>query len=102
MRSSATPTRSTACYGVMDKRLADREFVAGAYSVADIAIYPWVVAARERLLTEAGAFPHVGRWIDTIAARPAVVRAYAIHTEAQSAGMDDEARKHLFGDSSKP
>jgi GST-like protein len=86
--------------GVLNTRLADREFVAGAYSIADIAIYPWIVAARERLFTETTAYPHVVRWLDAIAARPAVVRAYAMHTEAQAV-LDDEARKHLFGDATK-
>jgi len=82
---------------VLNTRLADREFVAGAYSIADIASYPWVVAARERQLFDASAYPHVVRWLDAIAARPAVARAYAQHTHAQSAGFDAEARKHLFG-----
>jgi GST-like protein len=86
--------------GVLNTRLADREFVAGAYSIADIASYPWVRSSRERLITEPAAYPHVVRWLDVITARPAVARAYALHTEAQSAGMDDEARKHLFGDKS--
>jgi len=83
--------------GVLNTRLADREFVAGAYSIADIATYPWVVSARERFITDTAAYPHVVRWLDAIAARPAVVRAYALHTDAQSATLDDEARKHLFG-----
>ena len=87
--------------GVLNTRLGDHEYVAGTYSIADIATYPWVVSARERLLGETTAFPHVVRWLDAIAARPAVVRAYAMHTESQSAALDDEARKHLFGDSSK-
>src|SRR5512144_1771923 len=86
---------------VLNTRLADREYVAGAYSIADIASYPWVVSSRERLISDTGAYPHVVRWLDAIAARPAVVRAYAMHAESQSAGLDDEARKHLFGDSSK-
>jgi GST-like protein len=87
--------------GVLNTRLGDHEYVAGTYSIADIATYPWVVSARERLLGETTAFPYVVRWLDAIAARPAVVRAYAMHTESQSAALDDEARKHLFGDSSK-
>jgi GST-like protein len=87
--------------GVLNTRLADREFVAGAYSIADIASYPWVLSSRERLITEPAAYPHVVRWLDAITARPAVARAYALHTEAQSTGMDDEARKHLFGDKSQ-
>jgi GST-like protein len=88
--------------GVLNTRLADREYVAGAYSIADIASYPWMVSARERLINEAAAYPHVVRWLDAIAARPAVVRAYALPSEPQPAVLDDEARKHLFGTPSKP
>jgi GST-like protein len=82
---------------VLNTRLADRAFVAGAYSIADIASYPWVVSARERLIKDEFDFPNVVRWLDAIAARPAVVRGMAISSEARSAAMDDEARKHLFG-----
>jgi GST-like protein len=94
-------TEAKRLVGVLNKRLADREYVAGAYSIADIASYPWVVSARERLLGEPDAFPHVMRWLDAIAARPAVVRAYAIPSAPQPATLDDEARKHLFGDPAK-
>jgi len=64
-------------YGVLNKRLADREFVAGAYSIADMAAYPWVVPheAQGQLLSD---FPHVKRWFEAIKARPATVRAYEL------------------------
>src|SRR5262245_31550255 len=67
--------------GVLDTRLADREFVAGAYSIADIASYPWVRAAVERrvTVTDTSGFPHVVRWLAAIGARPAVERAYTRH-----------------------
>ncbi len=84
-------------FGVLDKRLADREFVAGAYSIADIAIYPWVRSAVERVVSDTEPYPHVVRWLGAIGARPAVVRAYAMQSGAQSGPLDDEARKHLFG-----
>ena len=87
--------------GVLNARLADREYAAGAYSIADIATYPWVRSAIERVVTDTSPYPNVVRWLEAITARPAVTRAYALHTEAQSAGMDDEARKHLFGDQGK-
>jgi GST-like protein len=64
-------------YGVMNKRLADRPFLAGEYSIADMASYPWVVP-HERQGQKIGDFPHLKRWLDTIAARPAVVRAYEL------------------------
>ena len=62
-------------YGVMNKRLADRPYLAGEYSIADMACYPWVVP-HERQGQKIGDFPHLKKWLETIAARPAVVRAY--------------------------
>jgi len=82
---------------ILNTRLADHEFVAGTYSIADIASFPWVVSARARLVDTVPDYPHVVRWLDAINARPAVVRGLAVSTEAQTAGLDDEARKHLFG-----
>jgi GST-like protein len=64
-------------YGVLNKRLADREFLAGDYSIADMASYPWIVP-HERQKQNLDDFPHLKRWFNTIAARPAVVRAYAL------------------------
>ena len=86
-------------YGVLDRRLADRAFVAGAYSIADIACYPWIVphAAHGQHL---GDFPHLRRWFETIAARPATIRAYDGTTDTYSRTVEplsDEARKVLFG-----
>jgi len=63
-------------YGVLNRRLADREFVAGDYSIADMAIYPWIVPY-ERQGQKLEDFPHVKRWFEAIRARPAVERAYA-------------------------
>jgi GST-like protein len=63
-------------YGVLDRRLADREFVAGDYSIADMASYPWVVP-HERQSQNLDDFPNLKRWFHTIKARPAVERAYA-------------------------
>jgi GST-like protein len=63
-------------YGVLDKRLADRAFVAGAeYSIADMAIYPWIVP-HERQSQNLDDFPHLKRWFHSIKNRPATVRAY--------------------------
>jgi GST-like protein len=63
-------------YGVLDRQLADREFVAGDYSIADMASYPWVVPY-ERQGQNLDDFPNLKRWFGTMKARPAVVRAYA-------------------------
>lgn len=86
-------------YGVLDQRLADREFVAGEYSIADIACYPWIVphAAHGQDLDD---FVHLKRWFGTIKARPACVDAYEDVTDvyAKSASpMSDEERRVLFG-----
>ncbi|HXW41822.1 MAG TPA: glutathione binding-like protein, partial [Xanthobacteraceae bacterium] len=62
-------------YGVMNKRLADREFLAGAYSIADMACYPWIVPW-QRQGQNIDDFPHLHRWFEAIKARPAVVKAY--------------------------
>jgi GST-like protein len=62
-------------YGVLDRRLADREFVAGDYSIADMACYPWIVphAAHGQALED---FPHLARWHAKVGRRPAVRRTY--------------------------
>jgi GSH-dependent disulfide-bond oxidoreductase len=62
-------------YGVLNRRLADRTFVAGDYSIADMAIYPWIVPY-ERQGQKLEDFPHLRRWFEAIRARPAVERAY--------------------------
>jgi GST-like protein len=84
-------------YGVLNKRLSDRAFIAGAYSIADMAVYPWIVPY-ERQLQSLADFPHLQRWFESIAARPAVQRAYAraaeINTEPT---VTPEARALLFG-----
>lgn len=84
-------------FRVLNTRLAEREFVAGAYSIADIAIFPWAVSSRERLIKDTTEYPHVVRWLDAIHARPAVARGLAVQTDVAPTGIDDEARKHLFG-----
>ncbi len=62
-------------YAVLNKQLADREFVAGNYSIADIAMYPWIVPY-ERQNQKLEDFPNLKRWFETIQARPATIRAY--------------------------
>lgn len=64
-------------YGVLDKRLGEADYLAGEYSIADIATYPWV-ARHEWHLTNLADFPNVKRWYDTIGARPAVQRGMAV------------------------
>jgi GST-like protein len=84
-------------YGVLNKQLAVREFVAGEYSIADMAIYPWIVPheAQSQNLDD---FPHVKRWFEAIGARPATVAAYARGAALQSApDVTEESRRILFG-----
>jgi len=86
-------------YGVLDRRLEGRPFVAGEhYSVADMAIYPWIVPweLQQQRLTD---FPNLKRWFEAVAARPATVRAYARGEGLRnpSSTMSEAERKVLFG-----
>jgi GST-like protein len=84
-------------YGVLNKRLADREFVAGAYSIADMAAYPWIVPheAQSQNLDD---FPHLKRWFGAIKVRPATLRAYERGAAISSnPTVNEESRKILFG-----
>jgi GSH-dependent disulfide-bond oxidoreductase len=89
-------------YGVLNKRLADRDFVAGDYSIADMAAWPWVTPwkAQGIVLDE---FPNVQAWYDRVAARPAVQRSAKVGEDLRrsnlaAAGPAGEAeRKLLFG-----
>jgi GST-like protein len=83
-------------YGVLNKRLADRAFVAGAYSIADMASYPWIVP-HENHKQKLEDFPHLKRWFEAIKARPAVVKAYAAAGPSYAKPMTDEEKKILFG-----
>ncbi|HZH28706.1 MAG TPA: glutathione binding-like protein [Azospirillaceae bacterium] len=84
-------------YGVLNTRLADREFVAGDYSIADMACYPWIVP-HERQGQNLDDFPHLKRWFHAIKVRPATERAYALADtiNTQPPIPDDEARRILF------
>lgn len=84
-------------YGVLNRQLAGREYIAGAYSIADMACYPWIVPY-ERQQQDLAEFPHLQRWFETMRDRPAVVRAYE-RGEAyrQGATVNDQSRSILFG-----
>jgi GST-like protein len=86
-------------YAVLNKRLADRAFIAGEYSIADMACYPWVQPERQK--QNIADFPHLARWLREIAARPAVQRAYAFAktVNVKPAVDDEKARAILFGQS---
>ncbi|QJU58011.1 thiol:disulfide oxidoreductase [Sphingomonas sp. AP4-R1] len=86
-------------YGVLDRRLADRAFLAGRdYSIADMAAYPWIVP-HERQGQKLEDFPNLERWFGAIAARPATVAAYAKGEAIRASGhqMTDAEKKILFG-----
>jgi len=86
----------------VNRRLAAREFLAGRYSIADMACVGWVRLA-ERMGQELAQFPHLKRWFETIRARPAVKRAFAIRVEAASAVdmKDPNVRAILFGQTAR-
>lgn len=92
-------TRETArLYGVLDRRLADREFIAGALSIADIACYPWIVPHQAHG-QDLGQFPHLQRWFLAMAARPATQRAYegVENAYAPKQSLSEDERRVLFG-----
>jgi len=88
----------TRLYGVLDRRLANREFIAGAFSVADIACYPWIVPheAHGQTLSD---FPNLERWFMAISERPATQRTYegVESSYAPKQPLSDEERRVLFG-----
>ena len=85
-------------YGVLERRLAKSPYVAGAdYSIADIAIYPWIVPweMQQQNLED---FPALKRWFEAIASRPSTLRAYTRRDEfSRTPVVNDESRKILFG-----
>ena len=87
-------------YGVLNKRLADREYVAGDYSIADMAIWPWILPGPQGQDLED--FPHLKAWMERVGARPAVQAGRAVGNELRgdlgAAGKQaEQARKMLFG-----
>ncbi len=89
-------------YGVMDRHLTDRDFLAGDHSIADIACVGWIVPheMQGQTLTE---FPHLERWFKTMMARPAVMRGMAVGKEKRkntNYANDKRAQAILFGNSS--
>jgi GSH-dependent disulfide-bond oxidoreductase len=89
-------------FGVMNTRLAGRAFLAGRYSIADMACVGWVRLA-ERMGQDLASFPHLKRWFETIRARPAVKRAFGIRVEAASSVdmKDPKVRAILFAQTAR-
>jgi GST-like protein len=84
--------------GVVDRRLGEAAYLAGdEYTIADIATYPWL-RAPERLGLDVAEYPHLARWRDAIAQRPAVVKGLTIPSpRPEHTQVDAEAKEHLFG-----
>lgn len=90
-------------YGVLDRRLDGREFIAaGTLSLADFACHPWA-AQHEWHHVDLARYPNVRRWHDALAARPAFQRAYEMGKVYRAdKTMTDEMRRHLFGTPAQP
>ena len=88
---------ATRLYNVLNRRLEGRAFICDAYSIADMACYPWIVP-HERQGMNLADFPNVQRWFHAIRERAAVVRAYDVAKEISDAQTTTpEAAKILFG-----
>lgn len=88
-------------YGVLNKQLAGKDYIAGTYSIADMACYPWIVP-HERQQQKLEDFPNLKLWFERMAARPAVQRAYAKAAEINSAPtVSAEAKSILFGQTAR-
>ncbi len=96
-------TETNRLYGVLDRRLAERAFIAGEYTIADMACYPWIVPHEIQGQTLSD-FPNLQRWFEAIRTRPATIAAYAKGKEVSDGAtpMTDEQRRVLFGQTSTP
>jgi GSH-dependent disulfide-bond oxidoreductase len=84
-------------YAVLDRQLTDQEFIAGEYSIADIAAYPWVVPYKQQQ-QDLNDFPNLKRWFEAIRVRPATVRAYTVGRRiSDQPVVTEESRSILFG-----
>jgi GSH-dependent disulfide-bond oxidoreductase len=85
-------------YGVLNAQLKGRDYIAGDYSIADMACYPWIVPHESHGQNLAD-FPDLKRWFERIRERPACQRAYVGVEQSYSRKMSDEERRILFGQS---
>jgi len=101
----ATERFSNECnrlYGVMNRALAERDYLAGAYSIADMISWPWIVGRRHQGQDLAD-FPNLKRWYEAIKARPAVQKGMDVGREWRRQGqMSEEEKKVLFGQRAQP
>ena len=88
-------------YGVLNRRLADRDYIAGDYSIADMAIWPWILPALQG--QDLAEFPHLAAWMERVGARLGVIAGRAVGAELTRRNLGDnsrdaeQARKMLFG-----
>jgi len=87
---------ATRLYGVMDRRLAEAAYFAGAYSIADIAIFPWT-RSHQNQGVDLAQFPNVQRWFKDVSNRPAVQRGLDVLKEHRKSLLDARSRENLFG-----
>jgi GST-like protein len=88
---------ATRLYRVVDKRLGEAEYLAGAYSIADMAVFPWL-RSWERQGQNLDDHPNLKRWFEAINARPAVKKGLELLADKRRTGpIDDKAREILFG-----
>ncbi len=88
-------------YGVLNKQLEGKDYIAGEYSIADMASYPWIVPY-ERQLQKLEDFPHLKAWFERMEARPAVQRAYEKAKEINSAPtVSQDSKSILFGQTAR-
>jgi GST-like protein len=88
-------------YSVLDRRLADRDYVAGDYSIADMAIWPWIVPHRNQG-QDLDRTPHLKAWFERVGARDAVQKGFALGRDlrgnlAAAGAQAEAARRILFG-----
>jgi GST-like protein len=85
-------------YKVLERRLGEAKYLAGDYSIADIAVWPWIQPARQEQKFED--YPNLKRWYDAVAARPGVKTGNAIRLDLQKVGvqsLSEEERRSLYG-----
>ena len=92
-------------YGVLDRRLADRDHVAGEYSIADMAIWPWILPGPQGQSLDD--FPNLKAWVERVGAREAVAKGRAVGAELRAdlgrpGAQAEAARKVLFGQRARP
>ena len=85
---------------MLEKQLEGREYIAGDYSIADMACWPWIVP-HERQGQKLEDFDNVHRWYETMKTRPGVRRGFDVGKEVRGAPMDEKAKQILFGQTAR-